>query len=286
MAVKPATTTIATPIDTPALSSETTRSTILSTTSEQLVTFKPVIERLAAGFHVGNNPFLKHDKLRIIESASSTVTLPSSSGKENSPKAFIIGSVIGGTGFIVSLTVLILLFLRRCRRPDKPNNLEEFRRYLMVLNTVTTEAYSGSRSSRMERGIGKAGGARHMEIDSISLTTHLREEFEDKKTAGAWKAAQYTLVPVRTASEISGRIAASRVPNVIAPLIPVSINPTSSPAHLRVPSRARTDRQMQIEQKIFKLQALFITANGSGEKSRTRAELKERIDKVKDLRES
>ncbi|KAJ8089921.1 hypothetical protein PM082_018499 [Marasmius tenuissimus] len=48
-----------------------------------------------------------------------------------------------------------------------------------------------------------------------------------------------------------------------------------------------TDRQMQIEQKIFELQGLFSTANGSGEeRSRTRAELKEKIEMMKNLRES
>ncbi|KAJ8089917.1 hypothetical protein PM082_018495 [Marasmius tenuissimus] len=43
---------------------------------------------------------------------------------------------------------------------------------------------------------------------------------------------------------------------------------------------------MQIQQNIFELQGLFITENGYGEeRSRTRAKLKEKIEKVKDLRE-
>ncbi|KAK1223539.1 hypothetical protein PQX77_013588 [Marasmius sp. AFHP31] len=47
------------------------------------------------------------------------------------------------------------------------------------------------------------------------------------------------------------------------------------------------DREMQIEQKIIELQGMFITASGTGEeKDRIRSELKERIEKVKDLRES
>ncbi|KAJ8093729.1 hypothetical protein PM082_009589 [Marasmius tenuissimus] len=73
----------------------------------------------------------------------------------------------------------------------------------------------------------------------------------------------------------------------ILPLIPVSINQLPSVSQSTTPSRARTDRQMQIEQKIIELQGRYITASGSGEeKGRTRAELKERIEKAKELRES
>ncbi|KAL0070323.1 hypothetical protein AAF712_002510 [Marasmius tenuissimus] len=52
-------------------------------------------------------------------------------------------------------------------------------------------------------------------------------------------------------------------------------------------SRARTDRQMQIEQKILELQGRLIALSGpEGKKTRARAELQEKIQKVKDLRES
>ncbi|KAJ8093687.1 hypothetical protein PM082_009546 [Marasmius tenuissimus] len=78
---------------------------------------------------------------------------------------------------------------------------------------------------------------------------------------------------------------ASDIP--VLPLIPVQINPPVSPDYLKKPSRARTDRQMQIEQMIIELQGRFITACGSGEgKTRVRAGLHERIEKLKDLRES
>ncbi|KAK1234448.1 hypothetical protein PQX77_002352, partial [Marasmius sp. AFHP31] len=73
----------------------------------------------------------------------------------------------------------------------------------------------------------------------------------------------------------------------IPPLIPVSIDPPPSPAQLKAPSRARTDRQMQIEQKIIELQGRFITAGGSvEEKIHMRAELQKRIEKIRDLSES
>ncbi|KAJ8093696.1 hypothetical protein PM082_009556 [Marasmius tenuissimus] len=67
----------------------------------------------------------------------------------------------------------------------------------------------------------------------------------------------------------------------------VSIYLPLSPDRSKTPLRARTDRQMQIEQKIIELQGRFITACGSmEEKSRVRAGLHEKIEKLKDLRES
>ncbi|KAJ8093711.1 hypothetical protein PM082_009571 [Marasmius tenuissimus] len=80
----------------------------------------------------------------------------------------------------------------------------------------------------------------------------------------------------------------SEASNVLTPpLVPLSINPPPSPAHLGAPSRARTDQQMQIEQKIMELQGRSITVGGSAEeKNRVRADIRERIDKLKGFRES
>ncbi|KAJ8083618.1 hypothetical protein PM082_009493 [Marasmius tenuissimus] len=67
-----------------------------------------------------------------------------------------------------------------------------------------------------------------------------------------------------------------------APVLPM---PIPVGADLETPYRGRTDRQMQIEQKIIELQGRLITASGH-EESGTRAELMGRIEKLKDLRES
>ncbi|KAJ8093689.1 hypothetical protein PM082_009548 [Marasmius tenuissimus] len=86
----------------------------------------------------------------------------------------------------------------------------------------------------------------------------------------------------------SSSVCSKEVSNIpIPPPIPVSIYPPRLPAHLKAPSRARTDRQMWIEEKIMELPGRFITASGSvEEKGRTRAELQEKIEKIKSLRES
>ncbi|KAJ8089896.1 hypothetical protein PM082_018474 [Marasmius tenuissimus] len=224
---------------------------------------------------------------------SDTNPVESPGTRREEPKAIIAGSIIGGIAFLVLVIALIWLVLRRSGRQGRSDHLEGLRRDMMVSAPATVEMTA---SSRCPKGaLTRAEGSRHSKVDSISSTTPLRETFEGEhdntssvstsiyscartgtKSLAASDVSSTTVASYEAASEIS-----------IPPSILVSINPAPSPAYLGMPSRARTDRQMQIEQKIFELQGLFITANGSGEeKSRTMTELKERIEKVKDLRES
>ncbi|KAK1223540.1 hypothetical protein PQX77_013589 [Marasmius sp. AFHP31] len=122
-----------------------------------------------------------------------------------------------------------------------------------------------------------------------------REDFvryQDDRSSVSTSTEFYVTQPTQTpsASTVSCTSAASseKASNIpILPLIPVSINPLPSLSQSTIPSQGITDRHMEIEQKIIELQGRFITASGSGEeKARTRAKLKERIEKVKELRES
>ncbi|KAL0573188.1 hypothetical protein V5O48_008760 [Marasmius crinis-equi] len=132
-------------------------------------------------------------------------------------------------------------------------------------------------------------------LDPDSPATPLREDFEDRQSAASSLHSVESAGASRVGSGINSGLptigttplenmfGSGRLVESPPPLIPIS----SSPTPFRTPSRARTDRQMLIEQKILELQGRLITAQGSEqEKSRVRAMLKERIEKVKEFRES
>ncbi|KAJ8083613.1 hypothetical protein PM082_009488 [Marasmius tenuissimus] len=217
-----------------------------------------------------------------------------SSSSSSSKTPIIIGAVIGGVVFLSFVFVLVLILLR-CRRRQRDGSQEGFQRDMMILTTM--DANIISESSRKEKTRVTTAEGRKLELDPISSTTPLQEDFDgvqDDRSSFTGSVYSHASAGTQTlaASGISGKSEAhsdegSKIS--IPPLIPIpsSSNPPPSPLHLRTPSRARTDRQMQIEQKIIELQGRFITASGSGqEKIRTRAELKDRIERLKELRKS
>ncbi|KAK1235630.1 hypothetical protein PQX77_001135, partial [Marasmius sp. AFHP31] len=218
--------------------------------------------------------------------SASGSTSVSAAKHQNQEVEVIIGGVIGGVAFLLSVFLGVVLVLRR-RKTRRPSQ-GEFRREMMVLNTV--EAIIDKRSPS-----GPTDENRYLEVDPISSTTPLRESFvgdEDHRSSFATSFYSRSSASKRSVA-VSGISSISSAPSKEAPDIPklplilVSENPPLSPAHLKMPSRARTDRQMQIEEKIIELQGRFITASGSeGGKTQTRAELQERIEKLKALRES
>ncbi|KAJ8093741.1 hypothetical protein PM082_009601 [Marasmius tenuissimus] len=230
---------------------------------------------------------------------------PGSSGTDHqnptTPKKtlteIIIGTVIGGTAFLVLVVVVFLLLRRHYRQRERIEHPEAFHRDLMVVKTVTTETSASSivsswswKQRREKRRLGGNKGSRDSVAASINSTTPLRETPEDDRSSVVSGSSLYTRSSADASSSISSTDASSSdAASYITTqsLTPVSVHPSSSPAHVQSPSRARTDRQMQIEEKIIELQGRLIAVSGSGQGSvRTRAELEQRIEEVKDLRES
>ncbi|KAL0573189.1 hypothetical protein V5O48_008761 [Marasmius crinis-equi] len=218
-----------------------------------------------------------------------------STGGTNTPntRAIIIGSVVGGTMAIVFLLLLLFLTLRRRRTMQRRSDMAEdvFYKDKMVVERRVSIDGGGA-------GVGfaqKGKDTRRENMDPDSPTTPLREDFEDRQSAASSLYSAESAAASRVGSGINPALptigttpletmfGSGRLVESPPPLIPIS----SSPTPFRTPSRARTDRQMLIEQKILELQGRLITAQGSDqEKTRVRAMLKERIEKVKELRES
>ncbi|KAL0070329.1 hypothetical protein AAF712_002516 [Marasmius tenuissimus] len=219
-------------------------------------------------------------------------TTPSFPAAQNqTQKSSVIGSVIGGVAFLVLLSLGVFLVLCRRRRRGQPRG--GFQRDMMVSRTAELNGNAGGQI-RKETLLG-AERDRLPTVGPSSSTTPLQEAFERDRddrssisTSTEFCVTQGTRTPGASAISCTSTASLEKTPDVpILPLIPVLINPLQSLSQLTAPSRARTDRQMQIEQKIIELQGRYITASGSGEeKGRTRAELKERIEKAKELRES
>ncbi|KAJ8093706.1 hypothetical protein PM082_009566 [Marasmius tenuissimus] len=207
-------------------------------------------------------------------------------------KGIIIPSIIGGFIVLLVVSILLMFLCRHRRRRDAPS--DEFRRDMMVLtrvNSVPSADHSQPEYPRKEKTSVTAEESRNLEVDSISSSREKSEGDEGDRSSLSASVYTRTSAGTRTlaASAISGKSAASsNVALDIAPsLIPVSINSPLSPFNFQVPSRARTDRQMQVEEKIIEVQGRLIVVGGSEEKKgRTRAMLLERIEKLKDLRES
>ncbi|KAJ8093730.1 hypothetical protein PM082_009590 [Marasmius tenuissimus] len=230
----------------------------------------------------GSSAFLSSSRTEIATPVSSATDTTSSTSDEGASRiqnhrSIIIGSVTGGV--VILLLVLLGVFLHRRRARKQP--CEGFRRDMMVLKTA--KAGKPRREKAQE-------GNRNM--DANSSNTPLQDDFggdQNNRSSVSMSTYSPTSTATRTqaASAVSFSTTSSQGTSGI-PILPlVSLTPPLSPFHLRSPSRARTDREMQIEQKIIELQGMFITAIGTGEeKNRTRSELKDRIEKVKDLRES
>ncbi|KAJ8090808.1 hypothetical protein PM082_024989 [Marasmius tenuissimus] len=189
---------------------------------------------------------------------------------------FIIGSVIGAVLFVLLVLSGVVFVVRRQKRRGQPR--EGLRWDMMTLDTGETVA--SAMSPRGRKGPGEAEGtSKHMEVKSISLTTPLQERFvgNDNDRNSVFTSSSFrtsTGASTLAASVVSGESKSSSKGG-ISPLSPGSI------------PRARTDRQMQIEQKVLELQGRFIASDvPKADKDRTRAELQERIQKVEDLRES
>ncbi|KAL0057252.1 hypothetical protein AAF712_016114 [Marasmius tenuissimus] len=115
--------------------------------------------------------------------------------------------------------------------------------------------------------------------DSISMSIYSRESAIGTRIRSSLASVGTSPTPANVSILGHDRLVESP-----APLLYSSERPLSP---LRSPSRARTDRQMQIEKKIFELQGRLITVAGAGqEKTRAREALREKIDKVKQLKDS
>ncbi|KAJ8093723.1 hypothetical protein PM082_009583 [Marasmius tenuissimus] len=214
--------------------------------------------------------------------------------QDKDPKPIIIGSVIGGVIFLASVVILFLLLRRQCRRRGRTDHPEGFCRDMMVLNTVETNI--SNQSPKREILLAGDEEGKHLELDPTSSTTPLQEDFEgyqfdDRRSLSTSVSSRSSggkrSLSVSGISSMSA-VSSAEAPHIpIPPLTPVSLNSPPSSAHLRVASRARTDRQMQIEEKVIELQRRFITTDGTDkERDGTREELQERIERVKGLRES
>ncbi|KAJ8093727.1 hypothetical protein PM082_009587 [Marasmius tenuissimus] len=257
--------------------------------NEALTTFTPTI---TVGPVAGSTPSASNTPETNIQhpmvSPTPSFTNPQTPNG-NSSKAIIIGSVIGGVVFLASAVVSILLLLRHCRRRGRTDHPEGFHRDMMVSRATRTNF--GTRIPKRED---KKLVAKHSRHDTVSSTTPLRgyfgEDEEDDETSSftsiySFESSSKQSLATSGISSTSAASSDGESDTFVTSLIPVSISSRWSPTPLREPSRARTDRQMQIEQKIIELQGRFITASRT-EENRRKAELQERIEKVKDLRES
>ena len=238
------------------------------------------------------SPLQENTTISAEATAFSTAT-----GKSANIRGVITGSVIGGVGLLVVLALLLFLIQRR-RREDGKAPSRVFHREMVKKDLDMSPKSGGTRSpKKMITSEGGGWKRSELELDPVSSTTPLREDmFEehnnDTSSADFFTSAGTQKRPLESALSRTSTVesgGASRIP--IPPLIPVSSNhhdpPSPAPVPLQTLSRARMNRQVRIEQKIIELQERFITARGSNEeKARRRAELKERIDKVKKLRES
>ncbi|KAL0564873.1 hypothetical protein V5O48_017165 [Marasmius crinis-equi] len=225
---------------------------------------------------------------------SNSASNDSAAGSHKDTKAIIIGSVVGGVAAIVLLLLLLFLIFRRHRRATRRESAageDVFYKDKMVVERQDSVdgAGTGVGFAQKEKDIGRE------DLDPDSPTTPLREDFEDERSAASSLYSEESAAASRVGSGIdSGLPTIGTTPlasmfgsrglvESSAPLTPSS----GSPTHFRSPSRARTDRQMLIEQKILELQGQLITAKGSEqEKSRVRAMLRERIEKLEELRKS
>ncbi|KAL0569830.1 hypothetical protein V5O48_012129 [Marasmius crinis-equi] len=214
--------------------------------------------------------------------------------------AIIIGSVVGGTTAIVLLLALLFLVLRRRRRTmqrERATGEDVFYKVRMVVERRVSMDGAGTIVGFVQKG--KDTGREN--VDPDSPTTPLHEDFGDKRSnaSSLYSASSLSSADSTTASPVSSGIDSGLLTIEATPsesmfssggLVesPASLVPTSgSPPLFRSPSRARTDRQMLIERKILELQGRLITAEGSEqEKTRVRGMLRERIEKVNELRES
>ncbi|KAK1222738.1 hypothetical protein PQX77_014411 [Marasmius sp. AFHP31] len=229
---------------------------------------------------------------------------PSSTPANTTPKSkgpipIIVGSTIGGVVFLLLLILSMIFLRRRHRRQLDIEDENLFHRDKMVLqkplgigDLAIADAYEYT-----TKGKGRVNNG--TDSDTGSPTTTLKEgSHENEAPRGSISMSIYSrenAVGTRIRSSLAG-IGTSPAPANVsifghdrlvespAPLLYSSERPLSP---LRSPSRARTDRQMQIEKKIFELQGRLITVAGAGkEKTRAREELRGKIDEVKQLKDS
>ncbi|KAK1220503.1 hypothetical protein PQX77_016724 [Marasmius sp. AFHP31] len=261
----------------------TTPSTIITEMSS--TTQSSILSAPASSTHLLETRTSGSETPSPFASSSSTVN---DGGPTNERLGIIVGSIMGGLAFIV--LILLLICLRRKRRAHP----EGFRRDMMVLEKIDSNGKTGTLGR--EKSLGEFEKGKDYEFDPISSITPLHNdfgrEFDDRSTlAGSvysrLSADTRTLAPsgisgVSTAYT-EGELDIPKVP----PLMPIAESLTPSLPHFQAPFRPKTERQMQIEQRIIALQSRFIVASGSGQdKVRTRAELKDKIERVKELRES
>ncbi|KAL0564872.1 hypothetical protein V5O48_017164, partial [Marasmius crinis-equi] len=202
----------------------------------------------------------------------------------------IIGSVVGS--IVAVALLLLLLFLIRRRRHRTMQRRGDMGEDAFYNNKMVVERRASIDSAGAVVGFGQKRNTGREDSDRDSS---LREDFEDRRSAAGspypadsaaadrlstgfnWTLPSIGTTPIETMFGSGGLVESS------APLIPTPV----SPAPFQSPSRARTDRQMLVEQKILELQGRLITAKGSKqEKTRVRAMLRNRIEKVKELKES
>ncbi|KAK1218531.1 hypothetical protein PQX77_018789, partial [Marasmius sp. AFHP31] len=216
------------------------------------------------------------------------------SAKVKSPVAIGVGSVIGGVVFLVSAIVLSLLLVRQCHIRKRRHHPENFSRDMMVVKRTETDF--GAKYPAGERGLEEfEDTSGYYEAHSIPSATPIQEDYERDQLddrVSLSTSASYCSNPGKQFLAVSGipglGVVSSEDSNFSKPpLVPLPFNPPPSPAHLKAPSRARTDQQMKIELKIMELQSRYITVGGAREeRNRARADLQERIEKIKGLRES
>ncbi|KAJ8090093.1 hypothetical protein PM082_018673 [Marasmius tenuissimus] len=216
-----------------------------------------------------------------------TSTTTSKDSKNSTP--MIVGGAVGGVVFLLLFILAMILLCRRCRRRFTAENESLFHRDKMVLQKPIGSAdgygYDSKEKERANNGTNSdttlLEGSHKTEAprDSISMSIYSRESAVGTRIRSSLASIGTPPAPANVSVLGHDRLVESP-----APLLYASERPLSP---LRSPSRARTDRQMQIEKKVFELQGRLITVTGSGqEKTRAREALREKIDKVKQLKDS
>ncbi|KAF9264415.1 hypothetical protein L218DRAFT_998770 [Marasmius fiardii PR-910] len=179
---------------------------------------------------------------------------PDSSGgrskSSKNTKPIIIGSVVGGT--ILILLVLLLIYLH-CRRRSGP---------LRNTNSMGPDVFY---RDKMVQAIGRR----------LSLNVHQSEYAMEERINSS------STTPLREDLDGSHDQEFSTECGTSVGILGGDIVESSDSIQTGNLSRARTDRQMQIEQKILDLQSQLIKASAS-----EREHLRGRIEKLKDLEDS
>ncbi|KAJ8089527.1 hypothetical protein PM082_014783 [Marasmius tenuissimus] len=209
------------------------------------------------------------------EASSSALMFLPTTANNKKQKSIIIGSVTGSVTLLLLVLLGALFVVRRQKKRKQSHN--GFQRDMMVVKRADTNA--STRSPSREKVSADT-------VNPISSNPPLQDKYHG--SSENISLCTQTSAETRTldTSSTSGTSAASSEWAMNISGLPLSAD-SQLPRDYQQRPRARTDRQMQIEQKVIELQGRFVAAGGSEqEESGLKAALKNQIETVKVLRES